>query len=496
VKNFVRGMDVEKKSNRYWFWAVFFNPVVLVIFGVFYYYLCELCQFGGVKRRLPVIIVCAGIIFVWFIVCNFLNDYRKNHLSKREVSDKKKLFYKILCIVEIALIAFMTVIAGVKIGHSAVKYNGKLSWKIEDIKHKRNIAFTHNNIYEDGIDGILQDIGKREKLPDELYLSSDFSLDFAPDGTILEFDTYLYGKNKDGETESFLISYDSDKSNKITVILNGVSDDSYDERMSLEPLPEMIKAINLKERVSGNQPKYSILYAGVRNWGYNSEGIIYIDKQGNIMPVTDLGNEIEGYTVSVYIKGKEEILIPMRYIATWKDAPEIEEEETEMDEKEAEIVSDTEFHLTDSKVYRLAVVDAAAGSRFYSLKKSDDGGETWQVINQDPFSGNSGVAAGISFIDENLGFISLSHSGGSYGEMYRTDDGGITFKPAAIPEVQVKLTETETYNPFDSPGVPTQKGNVLQLLVGQGQDGDYNGGCNALYQSEDNGVTWEFVKEE
>ena len=33
------------------------------------------------------------------------------------------------------------------------------------------------------------------------------------------------------------------------------------------------------------------------------------------------------------------------------------------------------------------------------------------------------------------------------------------------------------------------------MLVGQGADGDYNGNSDALYESRDNGVTWEFIKE-
>ncbi|EEM38701.1 hypothetical protein bthur0004_53640 [Bacillus thuringiensis serovar sotto str. T04001] len=33
------------------------------------------------------------------------------------------------------------------------------------------------------------------------------------------------------------------------------------------------------------------------------------------------------------------------------------------------------------------------------------------------------------------------------------------------------------------------------MLVGQGADGDYNGNSSILYQSKDQGETWEYVKE-
>jgi len=39
--------------------------------------------------------------------------------------------------------------------------------------------------------------------------------------------------------------------------------------------------------------------------------------------------------------------------------------------------------------------------------------------------------------------------------------------------------------------MPYKKVGSLNILVGQGSDGDYKGGCKALYQSKDNGITWK-----
>ena len=66
----------------------------------------------------------------------------------------------------------------------------------------------------------------------------------------------------------------------------------------------------------------------------------------------------------------------------------------------------------------------------------------------------------------------------------------------SFPEVKITLSSGETYNPFDLPGMPYEENGSLNVLVGQGTDGDYNGGCKALYQSNDNGSTWKYVKEE
>lgn len=43
--------------------------------------------------------------------------------------------------------------------------------------------------------------------------------------------------------------------------------------------------------------------------------------------------------------------------------------------------------------------------------------------------------------------------------------------------------------------MPIKEGENLNILVGQGSDGDYNGGIKALYKSKDQGKTWEYVKE-
>ena len=50
------------------------------------------------------------------------------------------------------------------------------------------------------------------------------------------------------------------------------------------------------------------------------------------------------------------------------------------------------FFYSDHLGWRLSVADAAAGSRFYQLEKTEDGGVTWETENQDPFGGQIGVA--------------------------------------------------------------------------------------------------------
>ena len=48
-------------------------------------------------------------------------------------------------------------------------------------------------------------------------MSDGFALEFNSDGTITSFDTFLYGKNAAGKEESYLISYNKNKSKDIFV---------------------------------------------------------------------------------------------------------------------------------------------------------------------------------------------------------------------------------------------------------------------------------------
>lgn len=312
------------------------------------------------------------------------------------------------------------------------------------------------------------------------------------------FDAFLYGKNSKGKTERYLISYNNKKSENIAVYLNGYVNANYNDDKLLEPLINTMKIIPLKKTViSWSKEQYGILYSGKRSFGYNTNGIVYIDSKGNINSAVSANSEVTGYFVSIYVPGKENTYTPVRYSLT-DGINNSKTAEPSQDNKKSSDQSNNaadEFYLSKQVGYRLKVIDAAAGSRFYSLTGTTDGGITWSTINKDPFLGSAGVAAGITFLNDKLGFLCLSYSGGIRGQLYRTEDGGVSYKKVNFPGVKVTLSNGETYNPFDLPGMPYETDGSLNVSVGQGADGDYNGGCKALYQSKDNGSTWKYVKE-
>lgn len=484
-----------KKKNFKWR-ALVFNPIVLVVYGIGCYYLSFLAWYGGVARRAPIILAAFGSLLFWFGWCFY--QYRKKRNVAKNTSGKSspssiwENFCKWWFRISLLSFTFITLVTGFQIYQSAIHFQGKLAFEIHDFFNTRDIAFVHNNVYEYGLDGLLVDLQTELELPEELYLSNEFDFTFNSDGEITYIYSFFYGLDENKETKSFLLSYDREKSEDIRVYLNGFADPTFEDTMKLQPLIDGIKILPLKETVAEwGEETVGIYYVGYRSWGYNTEGIVYFDQEGNTLPLTDASNEITGYTISLYAPDNDS-KTPMRFM-DFSTAGTLQEEVT-IEATQPQNDGET-FFLNKQLGYQLTVVDAAAGSRFYTLSQSLDGGNTWELINPDPFLGELGVSTGIAFINEQLGFIGLSHNGGSYSELYRTTDGGVTFEKVEIPPVQVPLTETEKYNPFDFPEMPYEDNGDLFLPVGQGQDGDYNKASHLLYRSTDEGKTWEYAEE-
>ena len=147
--------------------------------------------------------------------------------------------------------------------------------------------------------------------------------------------------------------------------------------------------------------------------------------------------------------------------------------------------------------YRMIPVDRACGSSYYvflSVEKD-------QVLtcNPDPYLGSGGAAKWVTFLEGGqLGFSCLAYSGGTYGSLYRTEDGGKTFQCIEYPSAEVELSDGTVYNPFVMPERIYEEEGVLYMEAGQGPDGDYYGEmgfCSGLYESKDQGKTWNYIRE-
>ena len=156
------------------------------------------------------------------------------------------------------------------------------------------------------------------------------------------------------------------------------------------------------------------------------------------------------------------------------------------------------FVLNDKNIgYRLVVVNAAAGSRLYSLEKSNDGGRNWEVINGNPFTDQAGVAEGILFFSNNLGFIGIQGASGEHSQIYITKDAGLTFKPIEIPMDKVASVPKSgkemglTLDDYQYISMPKAKDNKFFITVTAGE-GESEG---IDFYSEDDGESWNVLGE-
>lgn len=130
------------------------------------------------------------------------------------------------------------------------------------------------------------------------------------------------------------------------------------------------------------------------------------------------------------------------------------------------------FVTEDGLEYRMVGVDRALGSSFYVLIGVEEQGRKCTFVNPDPYNGSGGEARWIAFLNEDLGFSCLAYSAGSQGSLYRTEDGGSSWKDVEYPSANVKLSDGTYYNPFVMPEKVYEEDGILYMEAGQGTDGD------------------------
>uniref|UniRef100_UPI004056666F WD40/YVTN/BNR-like repeat-containing protein n=1 Tax=Agathobacter sp. TaxID=2021311 RepID=UPI004056666F len=398
-----------------------------------------------------------------------------------------------------------------------------MSWKVDEWMRQKSVRLEHNSFFESGVEGVLSDLDAALDLPEDIYIVNKYQMTFDADGTIQSIYTFLYGKDDDGETKTYLIDYDADKSEHMTIRIDGVANKSYEEEMRLEPMLTILQKADCKQKVTGwskngKDGTYEILYFGKRAFE-SEEGLQYLSGDvngdgmetgtGHFMQLRN-GGKIVGFEVSLHIPADESVT-PVRYIME----PEYisrQEVEKEQQMQQAEEAKDTEtwtvdrtdgsmyFFCNDKAGWRLVITDAAAGSRFYEMERSMDGGLTWETINTNPFDGAIGVAEGLQFLDETVGFAGLTGASQSYSQLYVTRDGGVTFRKVQLPmETAAQLPEIAqecafTITDFDYLHMPqeetTENGERILTIKVSTEAAESEG---ILFQSKDSGATWRYV---
>ena len=155
------------------------------------------------------------------------------------------------------------------------------------------------------------------------------------------------------------------------------------------------------------------------------------------------------------------------------------------------------FTMEDGMELRLVAIDRTTGNDYYALIGTYDG-ETCVFYNTDPYNGRGGLATGNLFVDEKVGFITISWDGDAEGAIYRTEDGGETFELSYIPSPMIEAENGTYYNPFVLPEKIYEEDGLLYLEVSQGAYKTYEseqGYCKGLYSSDDLGFHWDYVGE-
>lgn len=405
------------------------------------------------------------------------------------------------------------------------------------------ITLKHDNFFDDSVAGILEDLDNEIGLPKKIYLVNHFNVTFYATGEIAVIDTFFYGEDENGETRTYLVDYNRKKSSKMTVYINNYAETDYEEDMCLTPLFELLGNIKVKEQVDSwaeetKSHTFGISYSGKRAFT-SADGLQVInaentDTNGNsILSQVEYGGEVTGFAVTFSTGGEENTdkiityIINPKYtsaavLAQQNRLEQIEKAKNSSGDvtgdnngnKDNGIISGSEdedgeeatpwtenredgsvyFFLDSNTGYRLLVADAAAGSRFYELECTKDGGQSWNQLNADPFCGNIGVAEGIEFYNENLGVIGLRGASGAYSTLYLTQDGGKTFSMIELPMDEVtELPDTAAQyglekSDYDYCEMPQQEDGKFKIKV-ISEQGETDG---ILFESTDNGNTWNY----
>lgn len=420
----------------------------------------------------------------------------------------------------LALAIAATVWSGSRIVYAAIPYHGALSWQIDKWMNHKNILLEHDDLLADGPEGFLTDLDRRMGLPSELYTTNALRITFDGDGSIRTIYASLYGPDRRGTARmSYLIGYDRAGSEKMDVWRDRYMGygASYDEDERLGPLTVLWHSGAVAEQLArwrdedgeADGAVYTLSYAGAQQFA-TVEGLVLLpgdaDGDGVQSGVDDLsvlrGGHVTGFTLTLSRQngGQSQsvsyIMEPdytsPQQIMDAEQARQIEEAKAADGWITGRTNEDMYFFLNDQAGWRLVVTDAALGSRFYVLERTEDGGDSWERINADPFGGRIGLAEGLVFFDGSFGFAGLAGASQSYSTLYVTRDGGLTFDAVDLPLDTVTALPPlgqelgYTAEDYDYCEMPERTGETLLVTVVPDK-GEREG---LVFRSEDRGMTW------
>ncbi len=489
--------------KRNTFWTILFNPLFLVLYFLELRVLYQLCQFGGVQKRVPILMILGAIALLWalFLIVTFI--FKNRTIGKKEQSVQKIWIKKceiVILTMELIVMIGITIFFGYKIYESSISFQGKLFWYIWEKQSSCKIPLEHNNFFESGAEGIIKDLETKLDIPEDLYIENNFLIDYKSDGTITYINAFLYGKSQEDTKKTYLIDYDIDKGDMMTVWLDGNVNAQYLEQNKLQPMIIMLNKFlksNTYDKVldtkKGEDTLYSVKYAGYETTTITENTEYLLIKNGKLeqLILNNYGEAMNGFIISIEHNDGKTIKL-VSDIDTMKTKEEVEKLEQSEENQTGKLVEDDEggmsYYLDNFTVMKLSVVDAALGSRFYAFQ-----GEN--VYNEDPFCGRTGVAEGICFLDAKTGFLLLKNVSSDYSDIYYTKDGGENFIMQDLPvdAGEADLIGNEynfTPEKFHYCDVPYKENGTIYVKVSL-DAADLNT-IFMLFCSADNGETWSY----
>lgn len=466
------------------YFAILFNPIILAWVWTGLSTFLKICRFGGLHTNVPKAAWALATCVVWFFGWTFI--FR----LKRELfcALPHHLLWSAGLLAELVVLFAMLGYTGYQAWQYTQDFTTKIGWYL--YKYENTVSFTlkNDNLYTDGCGALMDEFRARLDWPEEIYVSNFFQIDFDKTGEITYIYAFLYGENENGELKSYLVDYNRSQSLSATVWIDGYVTASYDPDMLLQPMVELVDKMDLKtnaEEIPADS--LGLLYYGRRSLTTDGATLYLVSESGT---QTQVYEPTTGYEVSLYSPNDASVL-PRRFFADWgMELPEspLGESETETERPEHETgvsfldeENNLQFFVDSSVGYRLRVTDAAAGSRFYVLDQTTDGGLSWNCINEDPFAGRIGNNVNMVFFDESFGFLQLPNGSNDTCRLYRTEDGGLT-----LTQVELPISGDSQY---DYPFLPELTGDTLTLTVGTGFEGDYSQDSSS-FVSTDMGLTW------
>ncbi|MCD8382033.1 MAG: hypothetical protein LUC30_03825 [Clostridiales bacterium] len=303
---------IRRNHSRVVFWCGLLNPILLCwIWGALSAFL-RLCRYGAVKTDIVqgglYLLACALWLWAW---------PRLFRWGKKWLTGKYSTQWIAALLAEVVVLAAMLGMTGYRTWQYAQDFTTRLGWHLYEAANTVTFTLSHDNLYTDGGSALVGELRNRLKLPENVYVSNLFQLDFTADGTVVGIYAFLYGEDAEGELRSWLIDYRAEDGS-VTVWLDNVVTASFDEGQLLQPMEDMLDALDLRaqaEALGGEE--LTLRYYGVRS-DYPVDDTMYlVHEDGSLLQITA---SYTGYELRLTAADSDDG--GRIYFASWLSAPE------------------------------------------------------------------------------------------------------------------------------------------------------------------------------